>query len=86
VINLLHEKFPIHDIPSSELESVAEAGDVFTRVRGLDAAMDAAIADGTLLGGETAPWAVSSAPVKVGAASFFNGCWPAHPLSTRADT
>jgi predicted dehydrogenase len=76
VINLLHEKFPIHDIPSSELESVAEAGDVFTRVRGLDGAIDAALANGTLLGGETAPWAVPTTPVSVRPEHFFAGCWP----------
>jgi predicted dehydrogenase len=74
VINLLHEKFPIHDIPGSELENVSEAGDVFTRVRGIDAAIDAALADGTLLGGKTAAWAVSSTPQQVGPERLFGGC------------
>jgi predicted dehydrogenase len=75
VINLVHEKFQIHDIPASEMETVAEAGDFFTRVRGLDAAIDSAVAGGTLLGGSSAPWAVASAPCTVSNYETFGGCW-----------
>ena len=81
VINLLHQQFPIHDIPESELETVNEAGDVFTRVRGLDAAIDTALTNGTLLTGASAPWAVACTPVAVKPDAVFAGCWSPPPLS-----
>jgi predicted dehydrogenase len=58
VINLLHERFPIIDVPASALEHVNEANEPFTRIKGIDAAIDQAVGSGNLIGGSEYSWAV----------------------------
>jgi predicted dehydrogenase len=68
VINLLHEKFPIVGVPSTALENATDADERFTRIKGVDAAIERAVTTGSLLGGPQTPWAVT--PEIVGARNY----------------
>jgi predicted dehydrogenase len=59
VINLLHEHFPIIDVPADALEQVTEGNEPFTRIKGIDAAIDQAVTTGHLLGRGEYSWAVT---------------------------
>ncbi|WP_438482230.1 Gfo/Idh/MocA family protein [Oleiharenicola lentus] len=75
-INLLHGTFPIVDVPAEFLETISEAGETFTRIKGVDTAISTAIERGSLLDASCAPWAVTSAMKDVEDYQVFEGCWP----------
>lgn len=57
VINLLHERFPIITVPGDALELVTEANESFTRIKGIDAAIDQAVVSASLIGPSEYSWA-----------------------------
>ena len=77
LINALHEFFPIHTVGSPQIDVAKENGEIFHRIRNVDATLAEAASRNVLFSETGAPWASSGRVQSLDRYESFAGCFAA---------